>query len=431
MSKHRLPVIPIADSVYTASHHPAFRGNIRGHSPRAAGGDALVAAIGELQQAFTGYAESHTRRLDAVSVEVAALQTFAEDLSRQIAGVRVGGAGDGAPARDGNWHRNARVQAFTQWVRSGSDIALAQAAMQRDSNPDGGFLIPEEVEQEIGRLARDTSAMRRLARVIPTTSAEWKKHLWAGTASAGWVSETGARPETATPPLAELSFPAHELYANPKLTNLVLQDARVNLAEEIVTEITEAFRLLENVAWITGTGNNQPRGLLSYPITSAGDKTRPLGTLQYVPSLDATSFPAVTAAVSPVDSLINVQTALRTEYRQNASWLMNSATAGVVRKFKKVDGSYAWEDSNKAGTPPTLLGHAVEYAEDMPDVGANAFPIAFGDFRAGYYIIERAGISVLRDPYTLKGWTQFYTTKRVGGGVFNSEAIKLLKIAVG
>jgi HK97 family phage major capsid protein len=244
-----------------------------------------------------------------------------------------------------------------------------------------------------------------------------------GTAS-GWVSEAGARPETASPKLAEIIPPMGELYANPSATQAMLDDAAFDLEGWLANEIATEFARAEGAAFINGTGTNQPMGFLSVTASATGDAARAFGTLQFIASGNATGLGA-----TPETKLIDLVCQLKAPLRQGAVWVMNSGTLAAVRKLKTADGAFLWQPGLVDGQPDRLLGYAVIEAEDMPDVAANQYPIAFGNFKAGYLITERRQTTILRDPYTNKPYVQFYATRRVGGQVMDSDAIKLLRIA--
>ncbi len=220
-----------------------------------------------------------------------------------------------------------------------------------------------------------------------------------------------------------VDFPTHELYANPGATQTLLDDNSVDLAEWLADEVSMEFAEQEGDAFVNGDGSEKPRGLLSYP-TVANDNWS-WGRLGYIASGAAGDF----AASDPSDAFIDMIYGLRRGYRQNARWLMNDLTTARIRKFKDGQGNYLWQPSSQAGEPATFMGYPHEADDWMPDVAANSLPVAFGDFRCGYLIIDRTGIRVLRDPYTNKPYVHFYTTKRVGGGIQNFQAIKVMKIA--
>jgi HK97 family phage major capsid protein len=239
----------------------------------------------------------------------------------------------------------------------------------------------------------------------------------------GWVGETGARPQTAASTLAELSYPAMELYAQPAATQTLLDDAIVDIDRWIADEVESAFAEQEGAAFVAGDGVNKPKGFLAS--VTVDNAAWEWGKLGFVATGQAGGFPAA----SPTDKLIDLIYALRAGYRQNAVFVMNRKTQGAIRKFKDADGNYLWQPPAGAGQAATLMSFPVVEAEDMPDIAANSLSIAFGDFKRGYLVVDRAGVRVLRDPYSAKPYVLFYTTKRVGGGVQDYDAIKLLKFA--
>ena len=243
--------------------------------------------------------------------------------------------------------------------------------------------------------------------------------------AAGWVSETAARPQTGTPQLAELTFPTMELYAMPAATQTLLDDAAVDIEAWIAAEVDTVFAEQEGAAFIAGDGANRPKGLLSYD-TIANDNWS-WGKIGTVPTGAAGAF----SSAGPQDVLIEAIYGLKAGHRQNGTFLMNRKTQSALRRFKDTTGHYLWQPPAAAGQPASLMGFPVAEAEDMPDIAADSRSIAFGDFRAGYLVVDRTGVRVLRDPYSAKPYVLFYTTKRVGGGVQNFEAIKLVVFSAG
>ncbi|MEL6530889.1 MAG: phage major capsid protein, partial [Pseudomonadota bacterium] len=238
-----------------------------------------------------------------------------------------------------------------------------------------------------------------------------------------WVSETAGRPETDTPNFAEIAPPTGDLYANPAASQAMLDDAAFDIETWLANEIAIEFARAEGAAFVGGSGIDQPEGFLSVPTSTVDDSVRAFGTLQYVGSGDSDGFDA-----SPEAKLIDLIHSMKAGHRQGASFVMNSATLATVRKLKTADGAFLWQPGMVEGQPDRLLGYPVVEAEDMPDVASGEFPIAFGNFRHGYLIAERSATQVLRDPFSNKPFVHFYATKRVGGKVLDSNAIKLLKI---
>ncbi|NIJ30394.1 HK97 family phage major capsid protein [Sphingomonas insulae] len=325
------------------------------------------------------------------------------------------------PALDG-----ARVVqadgAFAGFVRAGTTLEMK--AFTGVSGDAGGFAVPREIDAQIAAVLKGASPIRAIANVVKVGSAGYRKLITTGGTPSGWAAETAPRPETASPVFAELVPPMGELYANPSASQAMLDDAAFDVEAWLAGEIAAEFARAEGAAFIGGNGVNRPRGFLTGAMSSAKDGVRPLGTLQYLPSGAASDF-----GTAPDERLIDLVQAVRAPYRQGASWVMNAATLARIRKFKSNDGMPLWQPSLASGQPAMLLGYPVVEAEDMPDIAANAFAIAFGNFRAGYLIAERAETAILRDPYSNKPFVGFYATKRIGGCVADSEAIKLMKFA--
>lgn len=288
---------------------------------------------------------------------------------------------------------------------------------------EGGYAVPREIDAMISATLKEISPIRSLAQVVQVGSAGYRKLVSTGGTASGWVGETAPRPETGTPDFSEVAPPSGELYANPAASQAMLDDAAFDLEGWLANEIAMEFARAEGAAFINGNGINRPLGFLASPTSMAGDAVRPFGTLQYIGSGDAAGFDA-----NPESRLIDLVHTMKSGHRQGAVWVMNSATLALVRKLKTADGAFLWQPGLVEGQPDRLLGYPVVEAEDMPDVGPGTFPIAFGNFRAGYLIAERNATQILRDPYTNKPFVHFYATKRVGGQVLDSSAIKLLKI---
>lgn len=315
-------------------------------------------------------------------------------------------------------------QAFEAYMRTGDEHGmrgLDMKAMSYGSGPDGGYLVPSEVEAEIGRRLAALSPIRSIASVRQVSGAVLKKPFSVAGPAVGWVAETAARPQTASNTLTELQFPTMELYAMPAATATLLEDSVVDLDQWIASEIEAAFAEQEGTAFVTGNGTNKPTGFLNY--TKVAEASWSWGNLGYI----LTGVSGALPASNPSDVLIDTVYALKAGYRQNANWVMNRKTQAAVRKLKDADGNYLWQPPAAPGQRALLMGFPLVEAEDMPDAAADATPIAFGDFSRGYLVVDRTGVRVLRDPYSAKPYVLFYTTKRVGGGVQDFNAIKLLK----
>nr|WP_246359883.1 phage major capsid protein [Stakelama sediminis] len=311
---------------------------------------------------------------------------------------------------------------FAAFVRSGSTVEMK--AMSGVTGAEGGYAVPQEIDAMIDATLASVSPIRAIANVVKVGSAGYRKLVTSGGTPSGWTGETDARPETDTPMFNEIAPPMGELYANPAASQAMLDDASFDVESWLADEIAREFARAEGAAFVGGSGVNRPKGFLAAPVSAVDDAARPFGTLQYLASGADGAF-----AANPGETLIDLVQSLRAPYRQGASFVMNAATMAAVRKIKDGDGAFLWQPSLAAGQPATLLGYPVVEAEDMPDIAANSLSIAFGNFKAGYLIAERSATQVLRDPYSNKPFVHFYATKRVGGMVSNSEAIKLLKFA--
>jgi HK97 family phage major capsid protein len=308
--------------------------------------------------------------------------------------------------------------AFAAYVKRGEEKALSIG-----SNPDGGYLVPSETDEQITQLMAALSPIRSIASVRRISSGTYKKPVTKTGPEAGWVAETASRPETDSQIIDALSFPAAELYAMPAATSAFLDDAAVDVGQWIAEEVNAAFAQQEGIAFVTGNGTNKPKGFLAE--TAIAEASWEWGNLGYVATGSAGALPAS----DPSDVLIDLVYALKAGYRQNASWVMNRKTQSTIRKLKDDGGNYLWQPAATADGRATLMGFDLVEAEAMPDIAANSLSIAFGDFKRGYLIVDRQGVNVLRDPYSAKPYVLFYTTKRVGGGVQNYDAIKLMKFA--
>lgn len=307
--------------------------------------------------------------------------------------------------------------AWSRFIRTGDETALLEAKSLSSTDGDGGYVAPIETESLIDRVLEEASPIRRIATVRKIGSGLFRKPISTSQAAAGWAGESDARPETTAPTLKLLDFPAGELYAMPAATQALLDDSVADVDAWLAEEVRDVFAAQETAAFVSGNGSNKPKGFLSYQ--GGADA---LGEI----------LTGTTGAFVPgqeFDSLIDLTTSLESKYRANGSFVLNRRTLSELRKVKDDNGDYIWQPSAQAGQPSLLLGYPVVEAEDMPDIAADSTAIAFGDFRRGYLVADRQGVRVLRDPYSAKPYVLFYTTKRVGGGVQDKNAIALLKFA--
>ena len=358
-------------------------------------------------------------RQDRTEANLAALRGEVDEVKARVD--RIGRAA-ARPAIGGTEAAAPEVKGFVDgYLRRGATAEYKSVSGAVPS--DGGYAVPRQIDALIARQLAETSPIRAIAQVVQTGSAGYRKLVTTGGTASGWVSETQARPETDTPAFAEIAPPTGELYANPAASQAMLDDAGFDLESWLASEIAAEFARAEGAAFVNGSGVNQPRGFLPAPPSSAADAARAFGTLQYLGTGDAAGLGSAAEI-----ALIDLVHALKAGHRQGASFVMNSATLAEIRKLKTDDGAFLWQPGLVEGQPDRLLGYPVVEAEDMPDVAAGTCPIAFGNFRHGYLIAERSATQVLRDPFTNKPFVHFYATKRVGGQVLDSDAIKLLKI---
>lgn len=319
-----------------------------------------------------------------------------------------------------------RAAFVERYLRRGIDAGVELKSLSSATGPEGGFAVPQETDALIEAVLKSISPIRAIANVVSTGSAGYRKLIAVGGTASGWASDSAARPGTATPTFAEIIPPSGDLYANPAASQAMLDDAAFDVEAWLADEVAREFARAEGAAFITGTGINQPKGFTTYATSNAVDGVRPFGTIQHVAAGAAGAF----VATNPQDKIIDLVHALKAPYRQGAVFVMASETLSRIRKMKTADGAFIWTPGLTAGQAGTLLGYPVVEAEDMPAVAADSLSIAFGNFRSAYVIADRGETSVLRDPYTNKPFVHFYSTKRVGGALVNSEAIKLMKFAV-
>ncbi|MEM8822178.1 MAG: phage major capsid protein [Pseudomonadota bacterium] len=321
------------------------------------------------------------------------------------------------------------LKAMDAYLRSGDDDALRALELDGKSmntavSAEGGYLVDPQTAETVKSTLKGAASIRSIANVVNVEATSFDVLVDHTELGAGWASENGTVDETESPQFDRISIPLHELSAMPKASQRLLDDAAFDIENWLAGRIADKFATSEAEAFIAGDGVDKPKGFLSY--VAVADEAAVWGELGYVATGSAADFDAT----KPSDAIIELVYALGAKYRANASFVMNSKTAGAVRKMKDADGRFLWADSLSAGQPAQLMGYPVLIAEDMPDIGADQIAIAFGDFSAGYTIAERPDLRVLRDPFSAKPHVLFYATKRVGGDVTDFSAIKLLKCSV-
>ncbi len=360
-------------------------------------------------------------RQDQAEADISALRGDVDEVKSRLDKVARAASrpamGGTAPAGDA-----PEVKSFVDgYLRRGRETELK--SISGVSPADGGYAVPRQIDAIIAAELVEISPIRAIAQVVQTGTSGYRKLVSTSGIASGWVSETAGRPATGTPQFAEIAPPSGDLYANPAASQSMLDDAAFDLEAWLASEIAVEFARAEGTAFVSGTGINQPEGFLTAAKATAEDGVRAFGTMQYIGMGSATGLGAGLDG-----KLIDLIHTLKAGHRQGAVFVMNSATLASVRKLKTADGAFLWQPGMVEGQPDRLLGYPVIEAEDMPDVAGGTFPIAFGNFRHGYLIAEHNATTVLRDPFTNKPFVHFYATRRIGGKVLDSNAIKLLKI---
>lgn len=393
----------------------------------------------QLQKAFAEFKDANEKQLGAkvddvlfnekmtaINADLDKLVKAMDEQKRLLAAAQLGG-GTGALTPEAAAHTDA----FNSWFRKGTEPSSmreleVKAKLTTQSDPDGGYIVPAELDKNITRVLGAMSAMRGLARVIPVGVSQYEMLISQGGAVGGWVAEKDTRPETATPTLRKIIMNMGEVYAMPGATQTMLDDGFFDVSAWLGDEVAITFDEYEGAAFISGDGKEKPRGFLNYD--KVANSSYAWGKLGFIATGSTSGFINPSSSASPADCLIDLYYSLKKGYRNGAAFLTSDAVLGTIRKFKNADGDYLWAPPT-VDMPGTVLGKPVETDDNMDQLGNGKFPVAFGNFKRGYTIADRMGTRVLRDPFTNKGNVLFYTTKRVGGGVNNFEAIKLLKCA--
>lgn len=408
-----------------SNHNTRFRGIVRARAE-----ENPVALVAQIQSAFAAFKGRNEAELAAARAEIKELGNFLDETNAQLAQMKLGGgaAASGAtPAQAREANTAMRTMLGTGDMQALRGLT-ANAAMSTDNDPSGGYTVLPVLSDNMTKKLFNQSPIRRLARIenIPT-GGSWEEIIDNGDVGASWVGEHDSRTATQAPTIGKVSINLDESYALVPVTQRLIDDSNIDIVKFVSDKASDKFLRQEGTAFISGDGVGKPKGVLAYGTSIATDATRAWGTIQYLKTGVAAALSDDTNNGS--DAIKSVMWSLRAPYRQGASWLMNSNTASVVDKFKDGNGVYLWRDSLAAGVPPTLAGYPVEICEDMPDIAADAFPIAFANLKTAYVIVDRPGVRFLRDPYTDKPNVLLYVYRRVGGGMVNSEAIKLLKVA--
>jgi HK97 family phage major capsid protein len=402
--------------------------------------DSQNTALLELMQGFEAFKQENDKRLalieknrgDVVLDEkLERINSFMDEAQAKMNDVLIK---QGRPKLDyassdepSDSHTRLHKKAFELYIRTGESTglkAIETKALSATSGPDGGYLVTPATENEILRRMSQASPIRSIASVRQISTANFRKAYSTTGPGAGWVGEAAARPVTSSQQIVDLNFPTMELYAMPSATQTLLDDAAVNVEQWIASEVETVFAEQEGTAFVNGDGVTRPLGFLTP--AKVAQSAWVWGKLGYVATGTAGAF----ATSAPSDALFDLMYALKAGYRQNAKFVMNRKVQSVIRKMKTTTGEYLWQPPLTADGTATLFNFPLVEVEDMPDITAGSSSIAFGNFERGYLIVDRIGVRVLRDPYSAKPYILYYTTKRVGGGVQDFDAIKFLKFDV-
>lgn len=385
-------------------------------------GEAIPAAA-EVKSALSGFLHEFKDFQSDISSRLQQQEERLTMLDRKTAPV-------GRPALSAAAELEAPHQkAFDTYLRTGDDaglrgLILESKALSTAVNADGGYLVDPETAETIRGVLKSTASIRSVSNVVNVMANSYDVLVDQSEFGSGWGTEAGPVSETSTPQIERISIALHELSALPKASQRLLDDSAFDIEGWLAERIAQRFARAEAQAFIDGDGIDKPKGFLAHP--KVDDALWTWGSLGYV----ATGADGDFEATNPSDAIVDLVYALDAEYRANGNFVMNSKTAGAVRKMKDADGRFLWSDGLAAGEPARLMGYPVLIAEDMPDIASSSYAIAFGDFRAGYTVAERPDLRVLRDPFSAKPHVLFYATKRVGGDVSDFAAIKLMKFAL-
>lgn len=343
---------------------------------------------------------------------------------------RPGRAGGGEQSVEAEAHKSAFLDYMRKGAGGGAEGALYDAERKAvdvrvATAASGGFALPKEIADALNKQLVDISPIRSISRVVTVSTPDYHEIVDLNGFGTEWLGEVDTHNPTATPDLADVVPTFGELSAYPRATRQSISDLMFDVEAWLVARGAEAMAKAEGVAFISGNGTNKPTGFLAGPAPlSTADGVRAFGTLQYVFTGQAAAL-----AAAPWDTLKDMLYTLRAGYRQRASWVMNSLTMAAHAKVKDSTGQYILQPAVHQGDPDSMLGKPVVVAEDMPSVAANAFPIALGDFNAGYLIADIGTYWMLRDEITQPGYVKFPMSRRVGGKLLDTHAIKLMKIS--
>jgi HK97 family phage major capsid protein len=374
----------------------------------------VLSAIEASNRAFAQFKGSIDERLDALE------RRDAKEHNRPRNG--------GSTILDLDTKVSPELKAWDRYLRTGDATELKSLDIVNAA--EGGYGVPKVIDAAIERLILQQSPIRQYANVVQTTTGDFHKLVSLRGFVASWMAETAARPETTAGTFADVAPPSGDLYANPMASQQMLDDVFFDAKSWITSELADAFTAAESDAFINGSGTNRPKGFLTYTAVSTDDTSRAFGQIQYIPTGAAGAFATVSATVSPFDVLNTTVASMRVGYRSGCRWYMSPSTLATLANVKDTIGRQILIPSVTAGTPAMLVGYPVVECEHMPAIAANSLSIAFANMQRAYLITDRIGTRVLVDPFSNKPYVGMYATRRTGGAVQNSQAIKLIKFAV-
>lgn len=391
---------------------------------------------GKATEAASVAAEVKDIRTRLKEVEDEQLAAIRDRAAQQVNG-RFSGGGFVPP------EQREHAEIFTKWLRNPRDMELRHQLQQMEhkvasglTDAAGGAAVPELLLSQIITRVKDNSVMRSLAGVYPVSSGDIKQIVSNNDATSSWVGETGTRTATAEPTMTERNPTFGTNFSYISAAEELVYDSAYPIGEWFTMAVSDQIIKSEGEAFISGNGTNKPTGILNAAPESAGDGDSPARStlaLQYLATGAAGAFQndrLGSPAGNPLDVVLSTVYTLKADYRRNAVWLMNSATAGVMRRFKDADGRYLWQDPISQGQPATLAGYAVYMDESMPDIGSNTHPVLFGDFRRGYGVYDAGTMRItLDDNITTPGRVKWYIRRRVGGITLDNNAVKAIKAA--
>jgi HK97 family phage major capsid protein len=378
-----------------------------------------------LAKAFGEHADATT---EAMREQKARLEELESTMKDEIIAIKRAGFGAAVHGGGGDEKVAAERKALATFARTGDDAEMKN--MNVTASSDGGYTVLENVDRTIRNRLFELSPIARLARQeVITTGGAFDVITDIADYGAEWVGEADTRSSTSGSTFERQSIALDECFANVSVTQRLLDDAGFDIGAHVEERIADKFARAIGTALTVGDGVAKPTGLATYSSNTSSDADRAWGTVEHVITGADTGFIATSSSAGPADCLIDMQTRLKSGHRANGAWLMNARTAGIVRKFRDLDGRFLWQDQMMSGEPALLLGHPVYIADDMDDVASGNMPIAFGDVRAAYTYVSRPGLKLLRDPYTDRPNVQFYAYTRAGGALVNSEAVKFLRVS--